>query len=74
MLVTFSLLAQNPDNRFRYPPVSLSRDMCWWLLLAGGAPEQFLDEDYCGPRSGAKFEISKISLNIDAGGLSREEK
>ena len=74
MSVTFSLPALNPHNRFRYRPVSLSRDMCWWFWFGRGAPEKFLDEDYCTSRSGAEFEISKISWNIDAGGPSSDEK
>ena len=40
---TFWLPALDPDNRLRYPPVSLLRDMCWWLWLGRGVPEQFLE-------------------------------
>ena len=53
MFVTFSLPALDAVNRFRYPPVSLSRDMCWWLWLGRRVPQQFLAKDLCTSRLGA---------------------
>ena len=33
-IFTFSLIALDPDNRLRYPPVSLFFMMCWcWRLV-----------------------------------------
>ena len=48
---TFWLPALNPDNRLRYMPVSLLRDMCWWSWLGCGAPENSYANDLWWPRS-----------------------
>ena len=53
--ITFLSFAQNPDNRFRYPPVSLSRSMCWWLWLGRGVPEQLFETRF--GRSKVRYEI-----------------
>ena len=42
----FGLLFLNADNRFRYPPVSLSRDLCWWFWFGRGAREQLFDTKF----------------------------
>ena len=41
--ISFCLIALDPDNRLRYPPVSLFFDMCWWLWLARGVWENLFD-------------------------------
>ena len=53
----FWLPALDPDNRLRYPPVSLLRDMCWWLWLGRGVPEQFLEVRFCRVKVG--FVVQK---------------
>ena len=53
---------------------SVCREKGWRLWLARRVLEKILDEDYCRARSGAKFEISKISSNLAAGDLSRAQK
>ena len=37
--MTFCLVALDPEDRLRYPLVSLLFDMCWWSWLARGAWE-----------------------------------
>ena len=44
---TFVVTALDPDNRFRYPSVSLFSDMCWCFWLPRGAPEKFPGPDLC---------------------------
>ena len=42
----FWLAALNPDNRFRYPPVTLFFDMWWWLRSARGFWENLFDIEF----------------------------
>ena len=50
---TFCLIALDPDNRLRYPPVSLFFDMCWWLWLARGVWENLFDIEFVPTKVGS---------------------
>ena len=50
---TFCLIALCPDNRLRYPLVSLFFDMCWWLWLARGVWENLFDVEFVCIRVGS---------------------
>ena len=50
---TFCLIALDPDNRLRYPLVSLFFDMCWWLWLARGVWENLFHTKFVGTKVGS---------------------
>ena len=52
ILVMFPLLALDPDDRLRYPPVSLLMDMCWWFWLGRCVPENLFDVRFWGFKLG----------------------
>ena len=54
IFITFWLPALNPDNRLRYLPVSLSRDVCWWFWLGRGVPEKIFDMRFLRIKVGCK--------------------
>ena len=43
---TFCLIAVAPDDRLRYPLVSLCFDLCWWLWLARGVWKKLFDIEF----------------------------
>ena len=45
--MTSRFRALNPDNRFRYQPVTLGIDMGRLLWLRPDVPEKFLEKDLC---------------------------
>ena len=55
---TFSLIALDPDNRLRYPPVSLFFMMCWCSQTRRGVQENLFHIEFVctiGRLLGAKF-------------------
>ena len=50
--ITFCFTALNPDNRLRYPLVSLFFDICWWFWLRRGVWETLFDIELCGTKAG----------------------
>ena len=50
---TFCLIALDPQDRLRYPLVSLFFDMCWWLWLARGVWENLFDIEFARVRVGS---------------------
>ena len=53
---TFCLIALGPDNRLRYPLVSLFFDMCWWLWLARGVWEHLFHVIFFGIKAGLRAQ------------------
>ena len=51
----FCLIALDPQDRLRYPPVSLFFDMRWWFWLARGVRENLFD---------IAFVAAKVGLRI----------
>jgi len=49
---TFCLIALDPGNRLRYPPVSLFFDMCWCFWLARGVWENLFHVRFFGVKVG----------------------
>ena len=72
-IFTFSLIALDPDNRLRYPPVSLFFMMCLCLRIARLVQENLFHIEFVcliGRLLGAKFawlrnhEMTKISPDL----------
>ena len=55
--VTFSLIALDPDNRLRYPPVSLFFVMCLWSGIARLVWENLFDDHFALPKVGVDGRI-----------------
>ena len=51
--LTFYLIALGPENRLRYPLVSLFFDMCWWLWLARGVRDNLFDTRFAWAKDGS---------------------
>ena len=49
---TFSLIPLDPDNRLRYPPVSLFFDMCLTFWLGRGVWENLFDIEFAHAKAG----------------------
>ena len=50
---TFCLIAQDPEDRLRYPFVSLFFGMCWWFWLRRGAWENLFDIEFACVKVGS---------------------
>ena len=51
--ITFCLIALDPQDRLRYPLVSLFFDMCWWLRLARGVLENLFGIEFAWRKVGS---------------------
>ena len=60
---TFWLIVLDPDNRLRYPPVSLLRDMCWWFWLGRGVPEKLFEAKFGKVKVRCKIRNFEIFMN-----------
>ena len=49
---TFCFAALDPDNRFRFPPVSLFFDMCLWFWLGRGVLENLFSIEFAPAKVG----------------------
>ena len=50
--ITFSLIALDPDNRLRFPPVSLFFMMCSWWRMVLEVQENLFDMRFFGAKVG----------------------
>ena len=50
--ITFCLIALDPGNRLRYPPVSLFFAIYWWSWLRRGFWDNLFDIEICGLKVG----------------------
>ena len=51
--ITFCLIALDPDNRLRYPPVSLFFGMWWWFWLARDVWENLFGIEFAKVKVGS---------------------
>ena len=54
---TFSVIALDPDNRFRFPPVSLFFDICSTFIFGRGVWENLFWVEFAGVKVGSRAQI-----------------